>query len=206
MTLFEACTNGTLGIMTDSQQIREIIREHIADINPLDDVEQNHAGDALAWIDAGSPLFRIERPDKPPKHLVAYFVMIDPDHRSVLLADHVNAQLWLPSGGHVEPDEHPVQTVKRESREELGRDAVFLRGVERPLFVTVNQTGGLTPGHTDVSLWYVLRGNVHDYVHFDRREFNDVTWFTFDEVLGSDPAIFDRNMHRFMRKLNVWLN
>ena len=187
------------------ETIREIIRTHIAEVAPFDQVERDHIADALAWIDAGSPLFRIERPDKPPKHLVAYFVVIDPDHRSVLLADHVNAQLWLPSGGHVELNESPLQTVRRESREELGRDAMFLHGFEKPLFVTVNSTGGLTPGHLDVSMWYVLRGSVHDHVHFDRREFNDVAWFTFGEILNSDPVIFDRNMHRFTRKLIDWL-
>ena len=190
----------------DPKAVREIIRAYIAAIRPLDDTERTHIDDALAWIDAGSPLFRIERPDKPPKHLVAYFVLIDPDRRSILLADHIKAQLWLPTGGHVESDENPLQTVRRESREELGRDAVFLRGAKRPLFVTVNETVGLTPGHTDVSLWFVLRGNVHDYVHFDRREFNDVAWFTFDEILSSESAIFDRHMQRFTRKLCDWLN
>ena len=185
--------------------IRSIIRAEVEDVNPCDDIEHDHKQDVLAWIDSGQPLFRIEKPDKPPKHLVSYFVLIDPEHRSVLLGDHRKAQLWLPSGGHVDPDEDPRETVRRESREELSQDAVFLKGDEHPLFVTVNQTGGLVPGHTDVSLWYLLRGSVQQYIHYEKREYSDMQWFTFDEVLESDPAIFDRHMQRFMRKLVAYM-
>jgi 8-oxo-dGTP diphosphatase len=189
--------------MTD---IRSHITDLISSIDPFDEMEQEHIDDALAWIVSGAPLFRVSKPDKPPKHLVSYFVVVDPDHHSILLGDHILAQLWLPSGGHVLPDEDPTETVRRESLEELSREAVFLRGTERPLFLTSNQTVGLTPGHTDISLWYVLRGSVHDYVHFERRELQEVNWFTFDEILASDPAIFDRHMQRFVHKLVDWLD
>ncbi len=193
------------GRNADMTDIRTYIHDEIAKIQPFDEVEQGHIADSLQWIESGAPLFRIESPDKPPKHLVSYFVLIDPDHRSILLGDHIKAQLWLPSGGHVMQGEDPKQTVLRESREELSKEAVFLRGHERPLFITSNQTVGLTPGHTDVSLWYVLRGSVHEYIHYEKRELNDVAWFTFDEILRSDPTIFDRHMGRFTRKLVGWL-
>ncbi|MEU4312510.1 NUDIX domain-containing protein [Nocardia sp. NPDC024068] len=32
----------------------------------------------------------------------------------------IKAGLWLPPGGHVEPDEHPARTACREVAEELG--------------------------------------------------------------------------------------
>lgn len=181
------------------------IWELVQNITPYDYAEEEHIADVLRWIESGAALYRIKKPDKPPKHLVSYFVVIDPDHKSILLADHIKAQLWLPSGGHVEPGEDPKATVVREAREELGQEATFLRSNDAPFFITVNQTVGLTPGHTDVSLWYLLRGNVHDHIHFDRREFNDVTWFSFDEILESSPVIFDANMHRFTKKLMNYL-
>lgn len=174
-------------------------------IEPYDDLEREHIANVLAWIQSGLNIFRIEKPDKPPKHLVSYFVLIDPDHKSLLLADHIKAQLWLPSGGHVEFGEDPKDTVVREAQEELGQQAVFLRGNQKPFFVTVTKTVGLTAGHTDVSLWYLLRGRLHDRLNFDRREFTDVAWFSFDEVLESSPVIFDPNMHRFTMKLMKYL-
>jgi 8-oxo-dGTP diphosphatase len=168
-------------------------------------LEDEHKQDVLQWIKSGTNIYRIEKPDKPPKHLVSYFVLIDPEHKSLLLADHVNAQLWLPSGGHVEPGEDPKQTVLREIQEELGQKATFLRSNDQPFFVTVTQTVGLTAGHTDVSLWYLMRGSLHDRIDFDRREFNDVAWFSFDEVLESSPVIFDPHMQRFTQKLVTYL-
>ncbi len=185
--------------------ITSLITDEIAAIQPYDALEQAHIDDATAWVASGANIFRITKPDKPPKHLVSYFVVIDPDHKSLLLGDHIKAQLWLPSGGHVELNEHPKDTVIREAREEVNLDAVFLKGNEHPFFITVTETVGLTAGHTDVSLWYILRGDIHASLDFDRREFTDMAWFTFDEILESHPAIFDPHMQRFTRKLQNYL-
>jgi 8-oxo-dGTP pyrophosphatase MutT (NUDIX family) len=181
--------------------MRKEIRAEVARITPVDQIEVTHRAETLDWIDSGAELCRTTPPDTPPIHLVSYFVVIDPKHRSLLLGDHIKAQLWLPSGGHVEPDEHPRDTVIREAREELDIKAVFLRNRDTPIFITVNQTGGLTPGHTDVSLWYLLRGDIHQPLRFDRGEYTDMNWFSFGEVLATHPAVFDRHMQRFTRKL-----
>lgn len=185
--------------------IRDQILDELAGIIPYDKLEQAHLDDARAWVSTSTNIFRIARPDKPPKHLVAYFVLIDPDHRSILLGELIKANLWLPSGGHVLLNEHPRQTVLRECQEELGQPAVFLRGNDRPFFATVTQTVGPTAGHTDVSLWYLVQGSIHDHINFERREFADVAWFTFEEILQTHPAIFDKHMHRFTRKLITYL-
>jgi 8-oxo-dGTP diphosphatase len=174
-------------------------------ITPHDQSEDEHIQDALKWLKSGLPIYRIQKPDKPPKHLVSYFVLIDPEHRSLLLCDHIKAQLWLPSGGHVDIDEDPKDTVLREMQEELGQSATFLRSNDKPFFVTVTETVGLTPGHIDVSLWYLVRGSIHDHIDFDRREFNDVAWFSFKEIQDSSPVIFDPHMQRFTQKLTRYL-
>jgi 8-oxo-dGTP pyrophosphatase MutT (NUDIX family) len=184
------------------QGIKTQIRETISGIEPFDDLEKTHLDDALQWVKSGADIFRVAKPDKPPKHLVSYIVLIDPDHKSLLLGDHVTSQLWLPSGGHVEPGEHPKDTVVRETQEELGKQAVFLHGNDSPFFITVTQTNAFSAYHTDVSLWYLLRGSVHESIAFERREFNDMTWFTSDEILQSHPAIFDPHLQRFTEKLN----
>ena len=152
------------------------VRSELLKIQPLDSLEQAHLEDAMAWIDSGAPLFRLSKPATPPKHLVSYFAVIDSG--SILLVDHKNAQLWLPSGGYVEPDEDPCQTVVRELREELGFD-VALEAIGPPTMVTVTETVGITAGHTDVSLWYVVQGNRKAMIEFDQDEFNEVRWFPF---------------------------
>lgn len=87
------------------------IKSDIKLIQAFDTLEQEHIDDALTWMTKTNDVFRIKKPDLPPKHLVSYFVLVDTKHKSILLCDHIKAQLWLPSGGHVEHGEHPADTV-----------------------------------------------------------------------------------------------
>lgn len=184
----------------DSELILTIARD-VEGIAPYDEIEQAHQQDITQWLKSGTNPFRLKKPDTPPKHLVSYFVLVDPDHKSILLVDHIKAQLWLPPGGHVKFNESPENAVIREAEEEFGIPTIFLRNNKKPFFVTVTQTVGLTPGHTDVSLWYLLKGSIHDKLQYDRSEFTDVEWYTFDEILETDPLIFDPNLQRFTAKV-----
>jgi 8-oxo-dGTP diphosphatase len=174
--------------------MRAAIRRELESINPLDALERQHRSEALAWVDSGAPLFRTAKPATPPQHLVSYFAVIDGD--SILLVDHKNAQLWLPPGGHVEVDEHPRDTVGREVREELGFTPAH--AIEAPLMVTCTTTVGLTSGHVDVSLWYVVRASRNEPMTYDAQEFCGIQWFSLSEAPldRSDP-----HLERFIRKL-----
>lgn len=176
--------------------IRHHIYRLVIAIDPHDDLEQAEIAQTADWIQSGDPIFRIEKPDIPNRHLVSYFVLVDQAQEKILLVDHKKALLWLPSGGHVEIDEDPKITVERECLEELGLQADFWS--PNPLFLTSTPTVGLTAGHTDVSLWYVLRGDSDQSYNFDASEFYQVRWFHFDDIPyeKSDP-----HMARFVEKL-----
>jgi 8-oxo-dGTP diphosphatase len=176
--------------------MRDRIVEIVAAIEPVDELERNHRDSTLEWIGSGAPIFRTMKPDIPPKHLVSYFALVDKARGKVLLVDHKLAGLWLPSGGHVEVDEDPQATVVRELAEELNLKAEFIQ--LNPLFITVTRTVDNDGGHTDVSLWYLLRGDSTREIEFDRGEFHGVRWFGFDEIPfeRSDP-----HMRRFVEKL-----
>lgn len=174
--------------------MRSAIRKEVSSIEPFDALEHEHRADALAWIDSGVDLCRTQKPATPPKHLVSYFALVDQDH--VLLVDHRNAQLWLPSGGHVEPGEHPRATVARELREEFGLDLSDDPGA--PLMLTVSETVGITRGHTDVSLWYVVCADRGSALQFDVKEFHSVQWFHFNKAPASRS---DPHLERFLAKL-----
>jgi len=177
-----------------SKVVRAEIRKEVELIDPLDVLEGESKADVLAWIDSGVALCRTRKPAVPPKHLISYFAVVDGDH--FLLVDHINAERWLPPGGHVEPGEHPRTTALREAKEELSIDGQFLN--DGPVFLTITETVGRTAGHTDVSLWYVLRGDRSAEIEFDRSEFHRVRWFHKDNIPldRSDP-----HMDRFLRKL-----
>jgi 8-oxo-dGTP diphosphatase len=174
--------------------MRAVVRAELEAIVPFDALESEHLSDALDWVDSGAELFRVAKPATPPKHLVSYFAVVDGEH--ILLVDHKNAQLWLPAGGHVEPLEHPRATVERELKEELG----FSPGhpIGPPVMLTCTRTVGLTAGHTDVSLWYVVLASREEPLQFDAEEFNSVRWFAFGDV-PRDRA--EPHLSRFVAKI-----
>lgn len=173
------------------------VRSELSTIRPFDDIERAHLSDALSWVDSGAPLFRTAKPATSPKHLVSYFSLVS--DRRILLVDHKDARLWLPTGGHVEPDENPRMAVVRELQEELGV-SLPLAAVGPPLMVTVTTTVGLSAGHTDVSLWYEVHMDSAAHLEFARDEFHSVRWFPFAKVPlhRSDP-----HLGRFIAKLQA---
>ena len=187
------------------QDIRIKISDLLKQVSPFDQVEQVHIKDALDWIASGAEIFRIEKPATPPKHLVSYAVLVDSEKRKILLLDHKNALKKLPSGGHINIDEMPLEAAKRELAEELGVESGLIFQSEIPFFLTVTETAGLNPGHIDVSLWYIFKGDSAAFINSNaeefKREFDGFHWLGFDEILARPIEEFDENMHRFVLKL-----
>jgi 8-oxo-dGTP diphosphatase len=174
----------------------------VSALTSADDLEAEHQREVLRWLRSTDDVYRRVKPATPPRHLVSYVVPIDPTDGSVLLVDHINAGLWLPPGGHVEPDEHPAETANREAREELGIVGINVDG--RPVFLTVTETVGIDAGHTDVSLWFLIDGRRSQQLTPDAGEFRAVRWWTPAELRAADPARFDPHFTRFCAR--VWPN
>lgn len=179
------------------------VHELVTSITPLDALESEHIADTLRWLEATDDVFRRSRPATPERHLVSYAVLLDRDNLDVLLVDHVNSGLFLPPGGHVEPDEHPAAAARRECREELGIEAFPADGGVDPAFVTVTTTVGLDRGHTDVSLWFILEGSRDVELTLDEVEFRGARWWSVDEVRASAGETFDPHFRRFMSKVET---
>lgn len=153
--------------------MRAATRALIAALAPGDAREEADIAFALNWIDSGAPLWRRGAPATPPIHLVSYCALVADGH--VLLGDHRKAGLWLPPGGHVEPAEHPREAARREAREELaGLEAAFL--TDAPVLLSVQRDVGASR-HTDVSLWFALRGDRTRRCGFDGGEFRALRWW-----------------------------
>jgi 8-oxo-dGTP diphosphatase len=167
-------------------------------IAPLDALEAEHVADTLRWLEGTDDVFRRAKPATPARHLVSYVVLLDCDN--VLLVDHVNSGLFLPPGGHVEPDEHPAVTARRECREELGIDVTLAGNGVDPAFLTVTRTIGLDPGHTDVSLWFIGEGSRGMRLTLDDGEFRGARWWSLGEVASANDKDFDPHFHRFLTK------
>ncbi|MFD4407579.1 NUDIX domain-containing protein [Nocardia sp. NPDC058499] len=148
------------------------IADLVAAITPIDEVEQQHIEQTLAWLAQTDDIFRRVPPANPPQHLVAYVVLVDPRKRGIYLGRHRKSGLELPMGGHLAPGEHPRIAARREAREELGFDPRFDVVGDQPLFLTMTPTVGLTAGHVDVSFWHVARGDRSRSYGLDPAEFD----------------------------------
>ena len=186
---------------------RMVVRDRVLAVTPADDKEAADQAAILRWIDSGAPLFRMAKPAVPPKHLAVYFALVDDDARCVMLVDHRKAQAWLLPGGHVDDGEDPRWSVEREAFEELQITPKFHErlGGGQPLFLSVTQTRG-ADSHTDVTLWFVLKGDSAAEVRPDPREFSEVRWYALDDQTDWSAGCFDPHMERFMVKLRSALD
>jgi 8-oxo-dGTP pyrophosphatase MutT (NUDIX family) len=203
----------------EAESRRQLLKT-LKGIDAWDELERSHLATATQWVESGAPLWRVRKPDVPPIHLVSYFVVLNEkalneevpseDAPEILLVAHRKAGLWLPTGGHVEPGEHPWEAARRECREELDIQARPSRASasgasgEKPLFITVSQTRG-EGTHTDVSLWYVLDARREDITFYDQEEFEEIAWVSFDEISRRPPNTMDPHMRRFVDKLKATL-
>ncbi len=178
-----------------------VVYDMVSRIVPGDALEARHRSDTLRWLRGTDDVFRRVKPATPPRHLVSYVVPIDPADGSLLLVDHVNAGLWLPPGGHLEPDEHPARTAGREAQEELGINVDGDGIDEEPTFLTVTRTVGIDAGHTDVSMWFLVASCREQPLKLDRNEFRAARWWSPAELVAIDPTRADPHVTRFLAKI-----
>lgn len=121
--------------------------------------------------------------------------------RKVLLHRHKKLGLWLPPGGHVEPNETPDAAAVREVEEEAGIrvELVGERAVDAPGPLQLIRPRGvqlevIAPGHEHIDLVYLARplepyegrlagefaGEDHGLAWYDRRA---------AELLGLTPEL-----------------
>ncbi len=116
-------------------------------------------------------------------HFCAFFMPIHKKSKNIYLVHHIKARDWIPPGGHIDENENPIDTVRREFNEELGH-----RLTDEPiqLFDVSYKEGINDPkGHCKIhyDLWYAVYLYKKTHFGFLRKEFHDAGWFTFDEAI-----------------------
>jgi ADP-ribose pyrophosphatase YjhB (NUDIX family) len=119
---------------------------------------------------------------------VATFVI---HQAKVLLLWHEKLQMWLPPGGHVEPNELPDEAAVREVLEETGIRVELLsqptlppfpgvRSLARPEAIQLEQIG---PNHEHIDLVYFARpANPNRTEPTVDREVRQVGWYSLEEA------------------------
>lgn len=102
----------------------------------------------------------------------------------VLLVNHRKLRMWLPFGGHIEPNEDPVEALHREALEETGfeieivaeRPEIDQRGIHvlpAPETILLEDIG---PGHVHIDLIYFVRP-VGGAQRLATAEHSEMRWF-----------------------------
>ncbi len=122
----------------------------------------------------------LTKTEQNPEHVCAFFLPVHRTSRSIYLIHHIKGADWMPPGGHVEPNEHPLLTVRREYREELGRplaqEQVDLIGITiKPI---TNHPFKYCTKHFD--FWYAVSVEEQYPYSWDPGEFHAAGWFEIE--------------------------
>ena len=126
------------------------------------------------------------------RHFTATGFVINGD--ATLLHWHHRVQAWLPPGGHIEPDEDPVQAVLREVKEETGFDVKIIPTQPTPEIPNLNQVHA----PRTILIEDVYDPKVGTHQHIDLIYFTHITgtrppapqgwhWFTTQDLTNHRP-------------------
>ena len=117
----------------------------------------------------------------------------------VLMVHHKELKMWLPVGGHIEPDEDPEEALFREINEEAGLqpsqveilesrpelpdgELKTVKFIPAPSYIDRHRINDV---HQHVSLVYFARSNTHE-VKLAEQEHHKIRWFAENEL--DDPT------------------
>lgn len=147
----------------------------------------------LSLVQSGSYL----RDHHVPRHFCVYFCAVDIEKQKILLGFHKKAQLWIPSGGHLDANESIEEGLFREVQEEWGLSVphtALLEDHRIDITPIANERQPHCSAH--YNLWNFLAVDSNSFLpnpEFWKTEFTQLDWFTFEEArnIVSDPTTLD---------------
>src|SRR3989344_5547770 len=135
------------------------------------------------------------------KHFTATAFIVDSQNRTLLLW-HKRLGRWMPPGGHVDEDETPEETAKRECQEETGLDVEIVGNAQENLFAGNPKEGTMLkkpiamllenipaseergePAHEHMDFLFRARPlDETQVVTLAEEEGREIRWFTREEI------------------------
>jgi len=124
--------------------------------------------------------------DNAASHFCVYFPAYDPIKRLVFIGLHKKSGLWLVNGGHMEKDENPKQSLKREIKEEWGID-MEVNGLTPSLLTITNieSNPAKRPCQVHYDIWFFISQDSNKFSPDKNKlaeEFYEFGWKTFNEA------------------------
>ncbi|MBI2074950.1 MAG: NUDIX domain-containing protein [Candidatus Levybacteria bacterium] len=118
---------------------------------------------------------RFTREENPVDHFGVFFWPYNPKTQEVFIVHHKKSGKWLAPGGHIEVGELPIDTLKREIKEELGFSPKQLE--ETPFMISITPVtylyGYRCKLHYDI--WFVVATDGREF-KVDIEEFHTTRW------------------------------
>lgn len=135
------------------------------------------------------------------KHFTATAFVVDSNNRTLLI-HHKRLGRWMPPGGHIDPNETPEETAKRECKEETGLDVEIVGDHQNDLFADNSEEGRMLikpiamllenipaseergePAHQHMDFLFIAKPlEESQELILAEEEGHEIRWFTKEEI------------------------
>lgn len=137
----------------------------------------------------------LDRRETMPGHVTTSAFVVSPDHRLVLLIDHVTIGRWLQPGGHYEPAASFAESAAREVIEETAVAGLALhpwhRGGDVPFVIDSHEVPGKPsrhePDHVHHDLQYLFVADPAAPLVAQLDEVHAARWHPLDALADISP-------------------
>ncbi len=145
--------------------------------------------------------------DNAKGHITGAAWIVSRDRKKVLLTHHLKLNMWLQIGGHVEGDEHILETALREASEESGLTA--LKCLSEKIFdidVHLFPKRGEVEAHYHYDIRFLFEADENEKLVRQTSESKAMKWIPLDEVSryakeGTIMRMASKSIHMAIGKL-----
>lgn len=129
----------------------------------------------------------LTKKENAESHMCTYFAPYDPMAKEIFIGHHKKADKWLFNGGHIDPNETLIDTLKREIQEEWGLNYDDFE-IEEPQLLTMCPIDNpiKQPCRMHFDIWHFIPVDKNTF-HPDKNklaeEFFEAGWFNFEKAM-----------------------
>lgn len=158
------------------EELIKLLEEH----KPSDLKEQESKNKILSFLHEND---NFTGRDNTTGHITGAAWIISKDRKKVLLTHHIKLNMWLQLGGHVEGEEHVIETALREAMEESALTS--LRCISDKIFdvdVHLFPKKGEMEAHYHFDVRFLFEADENEQINRQKSESKGMKWIALEDV------------------------